>query len=175
MSLWEEGLGPGNVYPRCSAPVYVLVYVLFNLLSQLVKPLYLFLISIHSDLLSILINEKTTAKIAESGKRVCLKIGLHFTHSPMSETSPLPCQNFQNKVTFESKFGRENLCSIYSNVREFPSVVCRPFPEIRQSGWTAHSRYPVKLYPHRGTTPRSGYLWYPDWAVLRLLLGLSHP
>jgi hypothetical protein len=41
---------------------------------------------------------------------------------------PLQCQNFHNKVIFESKFGRENSYSIYSNVREFPSVVYQPFP-----------------------------------------------
>jgi hypothetical protein len=43
---------------------------------------------------SILIKEKTTAKIAETGERdVCLKIGL----SPVSETSPYRVKIFSMK------------------------------------------------------------------------------
>jgi hypothetical protein len=41
----------------------------------------------HGKSISILIKEKTTAKIAETGERVCLKICLPFIHSPVSETS----------------------------------------------------------------------------------------
>jgi hypothetical protein len=78
--------------------------------------------------MSILIEEKTTAKISETGERVCLKIGLHFTHSPVSETSPYRVKIFTMTVIFDIKFGRENSYSIYSNVREFPSVMYRPFP-----------------------------------------------
>jgi hypothetical protein len=84
---------------------------------------------------------------------VSVKICLPFTHSPVSETSPYHVKIFRIRWIFESKFGRENLYSGYnSNVLEFPSVVCWPFPEIQgalfdKSGWTAQSGYPVKWYP----------------------------
>jgi hypothetical protein len=52
---------------------------------------------VRNALLSILIKEKTTAKIAETGERVCMKICLYFTHSPVTETSPYSVKIFTIK------------------------------------------------------------------------------
>jgi hypothetical protein len=48
---------------------------------------------------------------------------VYLFNKPQSQTSP-----YRVKEIFDSYFGRENSYSIYSNVREFPSFVCRPFP-----------------------------------------------
>jgi hypothetical protein len=101
---------------------------------------------------------------------------------------PLLCQNVQNKVIFESSFCRENSYSIYSNDREFLGVLCRLFRRFKVPCLTVRLNRPIgisctsdieyctsigiscEVISHRGTSPRSGYLWhldhkYPDWDI----------
>jgi hypothetical protein len=90
--------------------------------------------------LSILVKEKSTAKIAETGEHVCLKMCLPFTHSPVSETSPCRVKIFTIKWSLKANLvGRIRILFILRSLISECRVYW-PFPLIQESGWTATIR-----------------------------------